>query len=74
MTCNAEEKSVADQLDSLTRRELLCRSGMGMASLGLAGLFASELHAALDADRSRSPFCFMRSDSMPSNQGRQIKD
>jgi hypothetical protein len=46
---------VTDRLESLTRRELLCRTGMGMASLGLAGLLAPELHAALDADRSRSP-------------------
>ena len=26
----------------LTRRDFLCRSGMGMASLGLAGLLASQ--------------------------------
>jgi hypothetical protein len=47
---------VIDRLDTLTRRELLYRSGMGMASLGLAGLLAPEsLGAPLDADRSASP-------------------
>ena len=30
----------------LTRRDFLCRSGMGMASLGLAGLLASQGLAA----------------------------
>jgi hypothetical protein len=30
----------------LTRREMLCRCGMGMASLGLASLFASQTRAA----------------------------
>ena len=30
----------------LTRREMLCRSGMGFASLGLAGLLSSEASAA----------------------------
>jgi hypothetical protein len=40
-----------------TRRDFLCRSGMGFASLGLAGLMASQglLNAATDADRSVSP-------------------
>jgi hypothetical protein len=42
-------------LDTLTRRELLCRAGMGMASLGLAGLLASEAEAGLAPDRSVSP-------------------
>jgi hypothetical protein len=42
-------------LDTLTRRELLCRAGMGMASLGLAGLLGSEAAAALPADRAVSP-------------------
>src|ERR1700736_2979936 len=43
-------------LDTLTRRELLCRAGMGMASLGLAGLLASESSAAgLAPDRAVSP-------------------
>src|SRR5207247_2424273 len=43
-------------LDTLTRRELLCRAGMGMASLGLAGLLASESSAAsLPPDRAVSP-------------------
>jgi hypothetical protein len=43
-------------LDILTRRELLARAGMGMASLGLAGLLASETDAApLSADRAVSP-------------------
>src|SRR5262245_42400056 len=32
----------------MTRRELLCRSGMGMASLGLAGLLAAKAPAATD--------------------------
>jgi hypothetical protein len=41
----------------LTRRDFLCRSGMGFASLGLAGLMASQglLNAAPDAGRSASP-------------------
>ena len=41
----------------LTRRDFLCRSGMGFASLGLAGLMASQgpLTAASDAARSASP-------------------
>jgi hypothetical protein len=41
----------------LTRRDFLCRSGMGFASLGLANLMASQglLSAATDADRSVSP-------------------
>jgi hypothetical protein len=39
----------------LTRRELLARAGMGMASLGLASLVGGEAHAALSADRSVSP-------------------
>ncbi len=40
-----------------TRRDFLCRSGMGFASLGLAGLMASQemLSAAPDASRSISP-------------------
>ncbi|HEY7156047.1 MAG TPA: DUF1501 domain-containing protein [Gemmataceae bacterium] len=40
-----------------TRRDFLCRSGMGFASLGLAGLMASQglLSAAPDAGRSASP-------------------
>lgn len=40
--------------DTLTRRELLHRTGMGMASLGLAGLLASEVRG-VDADRAVSP-------------------
>jgi hypothetical protein len=40
----------------LTRRDFLCRSGMGFASLGLAELMASQgLLAAATADRSVSP-------------------
>ncbi|MHB1423831.1 MAG: DUF1501 domain-containing protein [Gemmataceae bacterium] len=41
----------------LTRRDFLCRSGMGFASLGLANLMASGglLSAAIGADRSTSP-------------------
>ncbi len=39
---------------TLTRREMLCRSGMGMASLGLASLLASEGWAD-DAQRAISP-------------------
>jgi hypothetical protein len=41
----------------LSRRDFLCRSGMGFASLGLAGLMASQglLSAAPDGDRSASP-------------------
>lgn len=41
----------------LTRRDFLCRSGMGFASLGLANLMASQglLSAAPGADRSVSP-------------------
>jgi hypothetical protein len=41
----------------LTRRDFLCRSGMGMASLGLAGLLASEgLLSAAGADgRAAAP-------------------
>jgi hypothetical protein len=38
----------------LSRREFLCRSGMGFASLGLAGLMASQ-DLASDAGRSASP-------------------
>jgi hypothetical protein len=34
----------------LTRREMLCRSGMGFAALGLAGLLASESKATSAAD------------------------
>ena len=46
-----------DMRISLTRRDFLCRSGMGFASLGLAGLMASQglLTAAPDAARSASP-------------------
>ncbi|MFO0844673.1 MAG: DUF1501 domain-containing protein [Gemmataceae bacterium] len=40
--------------DTLTRRELLARTGMGMASLGLAGLLASESRG-VEADRAVSP-------------------
>jgi hypothetical protein len=42
---------------SLTRRDFLCHSGMGFASLGLASLMASQglLSAASGADRSVSP-------------------
>jgi hypothetical protein len=41
----------------LTRRDFLCRSGMGFGSLGLASLMASQglLSAANGADRSVSP-------------------
>src|SRR5689334_22976748 len=41
----------------LSRRDFLCRSGMGFASLGLAGLMASQglTSAAPDAGRSVSP-------------------
>jgi hypothetical protein len=41
----------------LTRRDFLSRSGMGFASLGLAGLMAAQglLNAATDADRAVSP-------------------
>ncbi|HEY7326333.1 MAG TPA: DUF1501 domain-containing protein [Gemmataceae bacterium] len=41
----------------LTRRDFLCRSGMGFGSLGLANLMASQglLSAATGADRSTSP-------------------
>ncbi|HTU90545.1 MAG TPA: DUF1501 domain-containing protein, partial [Gemmataceae bacterium] len=41
----------------LTRRDFLCRSGMGFASLGLANLMSSQglLSAATDIDRSVSP-------------------
>jgi hypothetical protein len=41
----------------LTRRDFLCRSGMGFASLGLASLMASQglLSAATGTDRSISP-------------------
>jgi hypothetical protein len=41
----------------LTRRDFLCRSGMGFASLGLASLMASQglLTAAPSADRGISP-------------------
>src|SRR6516165_8778826 len=41
----------------LTRRDFLGRSGMGFASLGLAGLLSSQglLSAAPDAERSVSP-------------------
>ena len=41
----------------LTRRDFLCRSGMGFASLGLANLMASQglVSAAPDASRSVSP-------------------
>lgn len=41
----------------LTRRDFLCRSGMGFASLGLASLMASQglLSAATDTDHSVSP-------------------
>jgi hypothetical protein len=41
----------------LTRRDFLCRSGMGFGSLGLANLMASQglVSAATGADRSTSP-------------------
>jgi hypothetical protein len=39
----------------LTRRDVLCRSGMGLASLGLAGLFASEGLLSAGSDRTVSP-------------------
>jgi hypothetical protein len=41
----------------LTRREMLCRSGMGLASLGLAGLMSAQgmLSASSDAERAISP-------------------
>src|SRR5579875_1825218 len=41
----------------LTRRDFLCRSGMGFASLGLATLMASQglLSASTSTDRSTSP-------------------
>src|SRR5579875_54495 len=44
-------------LAPLTRRDFLCRSGMGFASLGLASLMASQglLSTAAGADRSTSP-------------------
>src|SRR4051794_35877945 len=46
---STEETSVPDSLlpEILTRRELLCRAGMGMASLGLAGMLASESSGAI---------------------------
>ena len=40
---------LANYLDLLTRRELLVRTGMGMATLGLAGLCASEAAAETSA-------------------------
>jgi hypothetical protein len=40
--------------ETLTRRELLSRCGMGMAALGLASLMADQAQA-VDADRSISP-------------------
>jgi len=40
--------------ETLTRRELLSRCGMGMAALGLASLLADQAQA-VDADRSISP-------------------
>ena len=56
---SVKETTVADlplPLDTLTRRELLGKAGMGMASLGLAGLLASESAAApLAAERAASP-------------------
>jgi hypothetical protein len=39
----------------LTRRDFLCRSGMGFASLGLAGLMASEGLTAAEASHAVSP-------------------
>ena len=42
----------------LTRRELLCRSGMGLASLGLAGLLAEQVplvSSAVAADGYTNP-------------------
>jgi hypothetical protein len=39
----------------LTRRDFLCRSGMGFASLGLVGLLASEGMLGAAEDRSVSP-------------------
>jgi hypothetical protein len=56
-TCT-EEAPVTDLpsvVDTLTRRELLCRAGMGMASLGLAGMLASEATAGLQPERAVSP-------------------
>ncbi|MFO0879432.1 MAG: DUF1501 domain-containing protein [Gemmataceae bacterium] len=41
--------------ETMTRRELLGRTGIGMASLGLAGLLASEAASAPEADRSVAP-------------------
>src|SRR6185295_14963556 len=56
---SAPERTVMSDLAnacSLTRRELLARSGMGFASLGLAGLMAGEGRAVpVSADRSVAP-------------------
>jgi hypothetical protein len=52
----AEPAPIPRDLDLLTRRELLGRAGMGMASLGLAGLLASDTSAALlRSDRAVAP-------------------
>jgi hypothetical protein len=46
--------TVTDLPELLTRRDLLARSGMGMASLGLAGLIG-EAGAAVTRDRGTNP-------------------
>src|SRR6185295_10799677 len=61
---SAPERTVMSDLAnacSLTRRELLARSGMGFASLGLAGLMAGEGRAVpVSADRSVAPLAERR--------------
>ena len=46
--------TVSELPELLTRRDLLARSGMGMASLGLAGLIG-EAGAAVSGDRAANP-------------------
>jgi hypothetical protein len=54
-TTVAEPTPCSDPPPILTRRELLQRAGLGMASLGLAGLLIPEAGAALSTDRAVSP-------------------
>ena len=55
MQTSSEGMNTVTETDLLTRRDLLCRSGMGMASLGLAGLIGDAGAAAVTGDRGANP-------------------
>ena len=55
MTSYEGTNTVNDLPDLLTRRDLLARSGMGMASIGLAGLIGDVGAAAVTGDRGANP-------------------